>query len=187
MTSMANSSIPMDAERPAPRDLAALRAALGRIEAVAREEALDRAPPPPSEQAGLVPDLATAAYQLGLTARLLALGRRAVVARRAGQARRFLLAEVALDLAAARRLLYAARPDDALSVALAALGARDALAAALPRVLDLVTADEWAVFAAVRERAEATLRADLAGGRALEAAAALLLDQDERAAIEEVC
>ena len=163
-----------------------MRAALGQIEATAREETPGAAGALPVDQAGLAPELAMAAYQLGLTARLLALGRKAVVARRAGQGRRFLLAEVALDLAAARRLLYSARPDDALSVALAAIAARDALAATLPRVLDLVAEGEWATFAAVRERAEATLRGDPAGSRALEAAAALLLDRDERTGIEEV-
>jgi hypothetical protein len=130
--------------------------------------------------------LARQAYRLGLLQRLVAMGRDAVLATAdAGQdadGARFVLAEMAIALTAARELVYQAGPDG-VDVAVAAVASRDALANGLSFAATIVTAEQWPAFLELRATAEADLREDPAGANDLELVAAAALAGDAFAGV----
>jgi hypothetical protein len=115
------------------------------------------------------------AYRIGCVQRLLAIGRDSVVADQADEGMRYAMAEIAIDLAAARELVWTVAPGDTFRAALAGVAVRDALTAALASSVSLTDDSVWEEFQGLRAELEVDLRVDRSGSGDLEAVADALL------------
>ncbi len=129
-----------------------------------------------SESSDASSRLAEHATRLGLIGRLLSMSSEAVNASSADQGSRFLVAEIAIDLASARELVFRADPSDPLQVALSGVVTRDALTDALVYTAKLALPEQWDEFVSIREMAEVELRRDPTGSRDLESVAASVIE-----------
>ena len=150
-----------------------LRAELLNAEAQGRRGSVATASPAAAD------DRATAlmrhAYRIGCVQRLLAIGRDSVLVDESDEGTRYGLAEIAIDLAAARELVWTVAPGDTFRAALAGVAVRDALTAALASSAALTDGSLWEEFQGLRAELEVDLRVDRNGSGDLEAVAGALL------------
>jgi hypothetical protein len=95
--------------------------------------------------------------------RLLTIVRDTVIETRADEGARHLMADIAIDLAHARELVWRADPGDAFTVALAGVAVRDSVTAALTSAASVVDDARWSEFVALRSALEDDLRSDPTG------------------------